>query len=186
MAKAKSTSDAQDKAMEELRSKLDELLEWQANDTPTHIATNFIGAQSPPRVGKLKDFLYVRYKREHPGEDPPTRLADEDFIEEMEMEVDVEDDDLIPLEDDDAVKAADAEVFGPDQNIIQKLKETLLADAEETEALKEANAIVERTQDKGRNERGSSTVVRTPRKSLKIVAPGRFVVESEVDSSIDA
>jgi hypothetical protein len=173
MAKAKSTSDAQDKAMEELRSKLDELLEWQANDTPTHIATNFIGAQSPPRVGKLKDFLYVRYKREHPGEDPPTRLADEDFIEEMEMEVDVEDDDLIPLEDDDAVKAADAEVFGPDQNIIQKLKETLLADAEET-------------QDKGRNERGSSTVVRTPRKSLKIVAPGRFVVESEVDSNIDA
>lgn len=35
------------------------------------------------------------------------------------MKVKVANDDLILLEDDDAVKAAEVEVFGPDQNIIE-------------------------------------------------------------------
>lgn len=73
LEKAESTSEEDNNAMDELRKKLDESLEWQADGTTAHMPTNSIGAQSPARTGRLKDFLYARYKREHPGEDPPTR-----------------------------------------------------------------------------------------------------------------
>ena len=44
----------------ELRQELDEMLEWQADDTPEHTVNSpltFVGAQVPPRPGSLKDFL---------------------------------------------------------------------------------------------------------------------------------
>lgn len=80
-AKAESTTEEEEKAMGELRGKLDELLEWQTDDSPLYIASNSIGAQSPARTGRLKDFLYARYRREHPGEDPLTHGTGEEYIE---------------------------------------------------------------------------------------------------------
>jgi hypothetical protein len=52
-----------EECMTELRRELDEMLEWQADDTPEHIVNSpltFVGAQVPPRPGSLKDFLQAR------------------------------------------------------------------------------------------------------------------------------
>jgi hypothetical protein len=52
-----------EECMTELRQELDEMLEWQADDTPEHIVNSpltFVGAQVPPRPGSLKDFLQAR------------------------------------------------------------------------------------------------------------------------------
>lgn len=52
-----------EECMTELRQELDEMLEWQADDTPEHIVNSpltFVGAQVPSRPGSLKDFLQAR------------------------------------------------------------------------------------------------------------------------------
>lgn len=49
-----------EECMTELRQELDEMLEWQADDTPEHTVNSpltFVGAQVPPRPGSFKDFL---------------------------------------------------------------------------------------------------------------------------------
>lgn len=55
--------------MAELLTKLDEMLEWQADGTPEHITANYLdtkwyGVVEPPRQGNLKDCIHARYKRE--------------------------------------------------------------------------------------------------------------------------
>jgi hypothetical protein len=50
-----------EECMIDTRQELDEMLEWQADDTPEHIVTGpLIVAQVPPRPGSLKDFLQAR------------------------------------------------------------------------------------------------------------------------------
>jgi hypothetical protein len=65
--------------MTELRRELDEMLEWQADDTPEHIVNSpltFVGAQVPSRPGSLKDFLQARRTK-----------AEEEAREAMDMEI---------------------------------------------------------------------------------------------------
>jgi hypothetical protein len=93
--------------MQELRKWLDDMLEYQANDAPP-MSLKF--AQYPAREGWLMDLLYEReiHKEIDEAERRASDGAMEEVIEEMEdMELD-DDDDGIALEDDEAVRAADA------------------------------------------------------------------------------
>jgi hypothetical protein len=68
-----------EECMTELRQELDEMLEWQADDTPEHIVNSpltFVGAQVPPRPGSLKDFLQAHRAK-----------AEEEAREAMDMEI---------------------------------------------------------------------------------------------------
>lgn len=91
----------------------------------------------------------------------------------MKVKVEVEDDDLIPLEDGDAAKAAEAEVFDSQQKIIKPMANIFLAGAEESgEKAKE---------DKRSDKQGSTAAVRTPlrtsRQTVKFTQPGKLVLE---------
>jgi hypothetical protein len=98
---------AEEISMQELRKWLDDMLEYQANDAPP-MSLKF--AQYPAREGWLMDLLYEReiHKEIDEAERRASDGAMEEVIEEMEdMELD-DDDDGIALEDDEAVRAADA------------------------------------------------------------------------------
>lgn len=109
---------AEEADMQELRKWLDDTLEYQASDAPPMPLTY---AHYPAREGWLLDLLFERERNKEIDE--AERLKDigdiegmteemTDMMEEMEL-----DDDRTPLEDDEAVRAADAEVFGEDVNI---------------------------------------------------------------------
>ena len=68
-----------EECMAELRQELDGMPEWQADDTPEHIANSpftFAGTQVPPRPGSLNDLLQARRTK-----------AEEEAREATDMEV---------------------------------------------------------------------------------------------------
>jgi hypothetical protein len=124
--------------MQELRNLLDLALEYQASDAPP---MSLRYAHYPAREGWLMDLLYKRDVRKAIDEEERLNSIPvmEEVTEEMEdMELD---DDSIPLEDDEVVRAADAEteVFGEDVNTTQIVREIQSKDvnASSIEAFKE-------------------------------------------------
>jgi hypothetical protein len=111
--------------MLELRRGLDRMLEYQANEAPP---LSFKYAHYPAREGILTDYLYERKVRKEIAE--AQRLQEDNAAEElakklegMEME-----DDGTPLEYDEALRAAKAEVVAEDVSIPQALHEIRLED----------------------------------------------------------
>jgi hypothetical protein len=91
--------------MQELRKWLDDTLEYQANDAPP---ASLKSAQYLAREGWLMDLWYER--EIHKEIDEAERLENDGVIEELteKMEDMEPDDNRIALEDDEAVRAADA------------------------------------------------------------------------------
>ena len=109
--------------MHELRQGLDDMLEYQANEAPP---MSLKYAHLPAREGILMDFLYEREVFKGDADQLERAEATEDATEdsdEMELE-----DDRIPLEADEALAAAEAEVFGGDENITQAIRDIQLED----------------------------------------------------------
>jgi hypothetical protein len=88
-----------EECMIDIRQELDEMLEWQADDTPEHIVTGpLIGAQVPPIPGSLKDFLQAR--RTKAAEEAREAMDMEmEGVTEAEMKVDDGVDAEVPSED---------------------------------------------------------------------------------------
>lgn len=143
--------------MIDLRLELDEMLEWQADDTPARIANGpLIDAEVPPKQGSLKDFLYARRTKseekareamEMDTEGVTEGVMDADAVMEAVMEEagiggnaevphEVEDmdggyedeDNEYPLKDADAVRQADEEVSGGDVNITEGIHRLAIDD----------------------------------------------------------
>jgi hypothetical protein len=91
--------------MKDLRHRLDEMLEYQANDASETISLD--NAHYPGREGNLVDFLYARKMFAALDEDEEMAAVGSADDEEL-VEPEFEDDD-IPLEDDEAVKAEEKE-----------------------------------------------------------------------------
>lgn len=109
--------------MQELRKGLDNMLEYQANEAPQMSLKH---AHYPAREGSLMDFLFEREQlKDEANEVERAEVTEEVTEESEEMELD---DDRIPLEDDEALRAAEADVFGGDVNITQTLREIQLED----------------------------------------------------------
>jgi hypothetical protein len=89
--------------MKDLRHRLDEMLEHQANDASEIISLN--SAHYPGREGNLVDFLYVRKMFATLDEDEEMAEVGSADDEEM-VEPEFDDDDIL-LEDDGAVRAAE-------------------------------------------------------------------------------
>ena len=138
----------EEECMIDLRLELDEMLEWQADDTPERIANGpLTGAEVPPRQGSLKDFLYARRTKAEEEARKAVEMDTEDVTEEAVMEKagiggnaevphEVEDmdggyedeDNEYPLKDADAVRQADEEVSGGDVNIIEGIHRLAIDD----------------------------------------------------------
>ena len=109
--------------MQELRKWLDDTLEYQANDAPP---MSLQLAHYPGREGNLMDFLYEREVLKDDAEDFERAKVTEELageLEELEL-----DDDGLQLEDEKAMRAAEAEVVGGDVNVTQALRAMRLID----------------------------------------------------------
>ncbi|GAB7325243.1 hypothetical protein MBLNU13_g09308t2 [Cladosporium sp. NU13] len=123
----KPPTSAEEASMQELRGGLDKMLEYQANDAPP---VSFKYAHYPAREGILMDYLYEREVRKDIAEAEKLQevAATEELAEDLEdMELE---DDGIPLEDDEALRAAKAAVVGENVSIPQALREIQLEDRE--------------------------------------------------------
>lgn len=132
MAEQEFISAAKDEAMVSVRKELDDLLEWQADDAPPEIQASIATAVHPPRPGRMKDFLYARYLKEHPEVTP--RDNERANIHNLKFDFDSElddeeghDEDDIELEDSKAVQEAEDKMFGKDENITEKIQQLHLA-----------------------------------------------------------
>ena len=101
--------------MRDLRKGLDDMLEYQANEAPP---MSFQLAHHPRREGNLMDYLYERGVRKDIAEAEVAKK-----LEGMEL-IDNE----VPLEDEEALRAAKAEVVGEDVSIPQAPCEIRLED----------------------------------------------------------
>jgi hypothetical protein len=107
--------------MQHLREVLDIMLEYQANDAPP---MSLQLAHYPGREGNLLDFLYEREVLKDDAEEFERAEVAEELAEELkELELD---DDGLQLEDEEAMRAAEAEVVGGDLNATQSLREMRL------------------------------------------------------------
>jgi hypothetical protein len=119
----KPPTSAEEASMQELRRGLDNMLEYQASDAPP---ISFRFAHHPAREGILMDYLYEREMRKDIAE--AERLQKDDAAEKLakglkEMELD---DNKIPLEDEERLQTAKAEVVEEDVSIPQTLREIRL------------------------------------------------------------
>ena len=102
--------------MRNLRKGLDDMLEYQANEAPP---MSFQLAHHPGREGNLMDYLYEREVRKDIAK--AERLQEDDAAEELAKELEGMDldDNGIPLDYDEAPRAAEAVVVGEDVSIPQ-------------------------------------------------------------------
>lgn len=120
---------AEETSLQDLRNMLDTMLEYQANEAPP---VSFKYAHYPAREGILMYFLYEREVRKDIDEaerldrDKAIEEAAEELAEELE-EMELDDDDM-PLEVDEALRAAESEVVEANVNIAQASREVQLKD----------------------------------------------------------
>jgi hypothetical protein len=143
------------------------MLEYQANDASEAISLD--NAHYPGREGNLVDFLYARKMFATLNEDEEMAevgSADDEELVEPEFE-----DDDIPLEDDEAVKAAEEEMFGKDQNITKLVRDIQLEDqkqgklSEKMVAAEGKPAAVDATAEKETAHSDMAETAKSPQKS---------------------
>jgi hypothetical protein len=197
-SEAASLSTDEKEGMIELRQELDAMLEWQADDTPEHILNSpltFVGAAVPPRPGSLKDFLLARRTKaeEEAAATSATDMDMEGVVEGVaeagtKAEIDEsaeargevegmdggheDEDSEYPLEDTEAVREAEREVFGEDVNIIGMIRDLTVDDSKkDAEEAEEAGVEME----------APTSPKKSPRKRVEtVIKPaghGRFEVQ---------